>query len=183
MLACRKQYIRNVMHLVRTTILRTVALGMCLIPSCTQPKQSGPPPYQLPLDRARAEADQGHWKAAMIEAQAVLRKDHENQAAQTLLIEVAPHIWAEWQKEVMRRTEWGTPQWGHDPEVSAINTKIRNGERYENALMPGEALKRYRAAIVGILLLPPDPWRPFKPRLSLRDAQNLLSKLQSQLGK
>ena len=183
------------MYLVRTMILHTVALGMCLIPSCTQPKESippekqagpqspAPPDFQIPLDRARVEADHGHWKPAMIEAQAVLRKDHENQAAQALLIEVAPHIWAGWEKERVRRSEWRTPQWADNPKVSAINTNIRNGERYEKALMPEEALKQYRTAIVGILLLPPDPWLPFKPGLSLRDAQNLLSKLQSKLGK
>lgn len=115
-----------------------------------------PSAFDRSLDRARREAGRGNWKVAMAEAQSAFRDRPECREARALLEEVAPSVWAEWGREISRRREYSTCVPGISPESMAIVKHLRDGQRFESAGMPVEALEQFREAEIRILLLPPE---------------------------
>src|SRR5262245_51604604 len=103
------------------------------------------------LDRARREASLQHWKAAMTEAQSALRERPENREARTLLEEVAPRVWVEWESDIDRRSEYSTCTAAVSQESIMILKYLRDGERYESCGMLGLALENFREAETRLL--------------------------------
>jgi hypothetical protein len=108
------------------------------------------------LDCARVEAGRGNWKSAMSEVQGAFREHPESRDARALLDALAPRVWAEWESEISRRSEYSSCPAGISPESMAIRNDFRDGRRFESAGMLDEALEKFREAGVRMLLLPSD---------------------------
>jgi hypothetical protein len=90
----------------------------------------------------------------MTEAQSAFRERPESQEARKLLEELAPHVWAEWEREMNRRIEYSSCPAAVSQDQIWILKYLRDGRRFESAGMFDEALEMFREAEIRMLLLP-----------------------------